>query len=660
MKKFIGKLNILVCSILVGFVVMLSGCFTYSPKATSIEIMESTIPNEVTIEDFNLSDIKIIVNKIDGAIEIISVTKDMLSDEALEKLTKSGTHYIYIRYSGKLALATITLLEKYPNVLVTFDSLGGSSVKRQVVEKNSLALRPTDPTRNGYIFTGWYVDSALQYQFSFSYPISENTTLYAGWEAISNVVKFETNGGSAINDIGVKTGDAFKLPEAPIKEGYTFEGWYLDKALTKPYQLATITESITLYAKWTLKICNVRFETDCGNEINDVNLGYGEKLNKPITPVKEGYTFVGWYLDSELTKEYDFDSLVKEDLVLYAKWELTNFIVKFQTNGGDKISDLVLGLNELVPSYLSPNRPNYVFKGWYLDSELTIPFDFNEVVTSNITLYAKWEGVELIVQFDTLDGNEISVNKIKYGEYLSRPENPSREGYIFTGWYLDKEGTQLFNFAIPVKSSINLYACWIVDDTIKEKCIVTIYDGNLNIVSQLEVYAGEEIVLPEVKMEGLAFEGWYLDPSYSTPYNEGIKINTNLNIYGNFVDVYIVTFVDKNGIVLEVQEIKRGYSATAVGAPEIEEYDFVGWSHPLDNVTSSFTTHPIYELHKYKVTFVIGKLVIQTQYVESGKTATSPGVIDPYIEEGYVFVGWDKPFDSVYKDITYYAVLDEK
>lgn len=140
---------------------------------------------------------------------------------------------------------------------VTFDSKGGTAVEAQTVEKDSTAIEPTEPTREGYTFGGWYSDNECTMSYNFSTPVTENLTLYAKWTSTttspdSYTITFESNGGTAVETQTIEKNGTATKPSDPTWEGFSFEGWYLDNALTMPYEFSTpVTENMTLYAKWT-------------------------------------------------------------------------------------------------------------------------------------------------------------------------------------------------------------------------------------------------------------------------------------------------------------------------------------------------------------------------------------------------------------------------
>ena len=81
-----------------------------------------------------------------------------------------------------------------------------------------------------------------------------------------------------------------------------------------------MTENITLYAKWTINTYTVTFNTDGGSAVDSQTVNYNSTATTPTAPTKTGYTFAGWYTDTECTVEYKFSEVVTENITLYAKW----------------------------------------------------------------------------------------------------------------------------------------------------------------------------------------------------------------------------------------------------------------------------------------------------------------------------------------------------
>ena len=129
----------------------------------------------------------------------------------------------------------------------------------------------------------------------------------------------------------------------------------------------------------------------------------GSAVEKPQPPTRDGYIFGGWYTDTDCTNEYDFAIGVTADIILYAKWtaEVIIYTVTFNLNydGSTDTTQSVTSGNAVSTPEV-PTRDGYTFAGWYTDTECTVEYKFSEVVTENITLYAKW--IEVITDWKAL------------------------------------------------------------------------------------------------------------------------------------------------------------------------------------------------------------------------------------------------------------------
>ncbi len=141
----------------------------------------------------------------------------------------------------------------------------------------------------------------------------------------------------------------------------------------------------------------VKFDLNNGNtngpEMQTIE--EGKKATKPENPTYEGFVFAEWYTDKDCTdgNEYDFDSEVNEDFVLYAKWISKlpeNHLVVFDTNGHDEIDAQKIKHGEKATKPADPSDEGWIFEGWYSDAELTKEYDFSAPIMADIKLFAKW------------------------------------------------------------------------------------------------------------------------------------------------------------------------------------------------------------------------------------------------------------------------------
>lgn len=134
-------------------------------------------------------------------------------------------------------------------------------------------------------------------------------------------IKFDTDGGSKVEDQLVRAGEKVAKPEDPVREGYNFIEWQYEG--TKYDFDAKVRKNMTLVATWQ-KVSDaaeifykVTFDSKGGSKVEEQQIGVGETVVKPKDPVKDGYIFKGWYHND---KKYDFSKKVSTDMVLIAKW----------------------------------------------------------------------------------------------------------------------------------------------------------------------------------------------------------------------------------------------------------------------------------------------------------------------------------------------------
>jgi len=161
------------------------------------------------------------------------------------------------RSSGvlKSVLYSIRCVQDDEGYTVAFNSQGGSVVDSQKnVAHGSKVIKPTDPTRGGYTFGGWYREDTCTTPWDFDTDtVMSFITLYATWTLNNYTVTFNSQGGSVVDSQkNIVHGSKVIKPTDPTRGDYTFGGWYMEATCTTPWDFAvdTVTSVITLYAKW--------------------------------------------------------------------------------------------------------------------------------------------------------------------------------------------------------------------------------------------------------------------------------------------------------------------------------------------------------------------------------------------------------------------------
>lgn len=216
---------------------------------------------------------------------------------------------------------------KPQTIEVIFDTQGGTAIEQITITKGEAFSIPANPTKEGYSFSGWYVDNETYLDlFTTAYDLSKITsnslTLYAKWIINTYTITFNTNGGETMDSVTENFNTTLPVIEDPSKMGFTFDGWYEDQALSIPFTKTTMpAQNLTLYAKWSFNTYTIIFEENGGSDVSDITQIYQSTVEEPTPPTKEGYTFLGWFSDELLETAYTFTIMPAQNLTLYAKWE---------------------------------------------------------------------------------------------------------------------------------------------------------------------------------------------------------------------------------------------------------------------------------------------------------------------------------------------------
>lgn len=202
-----------------------------------------------------------------------------------------------------------------------------------------------------------------------------------------------------------------------------------------------------------------------------VEIDKDDVATSPSTdPVRTNYTFGGWYNEAACTSKADWEYGISADKTFYAKWIQSAATITFDPNYTDAIVTTgTATIGGTITQPADPSREGYLFDTWYKEAACTNVYDFSTLVTGDITLYAAWEEVQAGVDDGTVkisfvlnDGTntEYYSREQLAGRRVTKPSNPTREGYAFIGWYTDANGTTAFSFNTLINADTTLYALW--------------------------------------------------------------------------------------------------------------------------------------------------------------------------------------------------------
>jgi len=241
----------------------------------------------------------------------------------------------------------------------------------------------------------------------------------------------------------------------------------------------------------------VKFEANGGiPSPADQIVNKGDKVDSPAFMTKTGYGFGGWYKDRLFNNEWDFDTdTVTGNITLYAKWDNNYYIVSFEANGGTPVpsqQNIAYGSKIVMPPAMT--KTDYAFGGWYKDEAFLNIWNLDhDVITGNITLYAKWippiivPGTNWNAKIRWLDANVQSNNnyiiELVSNENIEQSTNFSFSGKTNISITLKGIGS----IPVIISSSSGLFEI--------NASVTLILDNNLELKGKINVSSGGNLIL---------------------------------------------------------------------------------------------------------------------------------------------------------------------
>lgn len=361
-------------------------------------------------------------------------------------------------------------------------SINGEKTKHKI-EKNAIVEKPEDPILEGYDFIGWFLDKAGKKEYDFSKPLNANRTIYALFEEKEYVITYVIEGNE--QEVTYKWSQTPDL-ETPKKDSFVFKAWCLDQELINAYEFtAPVRENLTVYAKF-VPAYKVQYVIDEESQAEIVETELNTAPIRPKDPVKEGYDFGGWYLDSAFKTAYNFDKVLNPETTIYAKFVEKEYVITYMVGGTDVV--LSKGAYKYFSAPTQPATPEYLgqyFFGWYLDAECKQSYDFSYSLKTDRVIYAQFLESKPIYNLAELQeikdypaGNYTLQNDINFAGKVWEPiEN-------FSG-KLDGNGFKLIALSITTNSSnagfIQTNSGTVKNLTIQKYVFTANYDGSCSI-----------------------------------------------------------------------------------------------------------------------------------------------------------------------------------
>ena len=240
---------------------------------------------------------------------------------------------------------------------------------------------------------------------------------------------------------------------------------------------------------------------------------YGSTYGELPTPTLDGYTFAGWFTQSDGGTQVTKDTVVTtaKDHKLYAHWTQNVYDVSFDANGGKEAYEpKKVRYGETYGKFPpDPTRIGYKFAGWFTDAKDGTQMKPEDVVTASHTLFAHWKANTYTVTFDANEGTvEPAEKTVTYGSTYGELPTPTRKGYTFVGWFTSaKDGRQVKADAeVTTAADRTLYAHW--TQNIYTVTIKADKDGDVIETQQIPEGGMAKKPAKEPVRKGYTFIGW--------------------------------------------------------------------------------------------------------------------------------------------------------
>ena len=603
-----------------------------------------------------------------------------VESEAFQLPTPVRTGYIFLGWTGEGITEAQEIIEipqgstgdrtytanwqviEYTITLLDMDGVGTSEALVYTVEQ---AVTLPTPTREGYAFLGWTVNSDMAPQLTVVLPQGSigNKTYTANWELTGYTVTMNLNGGSGETTLLYTVEDEeFALP-TPTRNGYEFVGW-TGEGIIMPQLNVTIPTGSTgnkaYTANWQVIEYTITLDTNGGPNVSPIKYTVEDSFTLPY-PLRPGYEFAGWTLDG--SGMLPFTPLIiypgtTGDLHYKAEWRLAEYTITMDLDGGSGQEKVIYTITDEDFELPTPTRNGYEFVGW-TGERITTPQTSVKIPkgsTGNKAYTANWQVIKYTIITLLEGGNAGSSGAYVYTveETFTLP-TPTRTGYTFWGWTGEGITKPQPNVTIPKGST--------GDKTYIENWVETGYTITLDLnggsgkEKVIYTMTDEDFELPTPTRNGYEFVGWtgegITTPQTSVKIPKGSTGNKAYTANWKVIR-YTITLVTNGGAVIASIRYTVEDSVTLPIPPDRPGYEFSGWvldgsgqfpSTPMI-IPKGSTGDRIYKAEwrvaTYTITYVShGKAYNWVQYTINNQVYFgTPEEDSSYYLPGYTFVGW--------------------
>jgi uncharacterized repeat protein (TIGR02543 family) len=433
--------------------------------------------------------------------------------------------------------------------------------KTVISPATTIGSLPSQPSKTGYIFGGWWYNAppnGVWSVFNANTEVTASISVYAQWNNYSYTVTYNDQGATTPANPATKSVASPKttvesLPTPPIKPGYVFGGWYtaISGGGAQFFANTVVTGNITVYAKWNSYSYTVTYNdqgatTPASQTTKSVASPKTTVEALPTPPIKSGYVFGGWFTaingsGSQLLAT----TAVTGDITVYAYWKAVYTITyddqSATTPVGQATQTVIAPATSVGALPAEPMKTGFVFGGWFtaINGNGT-QFLSNTAVTASDTVFAYWKTSYTV----TYDNQGATTPQIPPSQTVIAPAtsvgtlpiDPKKTGYIFGGWFTEIGGETQFIATTTVTASDTVYAKWnSYSYTVKydDQGATTPVTPDSQIVASPSTTVGA--FPPEPAKTGFIFDGWYTAMSGGgTRFNPNTTVIATITVYAKW------------------------------------------------------------------------------------------------------------------------------
>ncbi len=457
-----------------------------------------------------------------------------------------------------------------------------------VIEEKEIAygseiVAPATPDKEGHKFIGWF-------NFVSTMPAAD-LIISGTYEKNSHLLSFVID-GQVIEERVLPYGSEITVPEAPIKEGYSFLGW-------EQIPTSMPAKDLVINGSYSLNSYKITFYVD-DKMLEEKWVAFGSEITAPEAAPKEGYSFSGWGGIPSTMPATDLEFKGSYTINIYKLTFIIDDVVVEE-------KQLTFGSEIVAPA--TPDKEGHKFIGWF-NFVSTMP-------AADLIISGTYEKNSHLLSF-VIDGQVVEERVLPYGSEITVPEAPVKLGHTFAGWDNLPSVMPAKDLVVTGSYLVNTYTVtFTIDDVL---------------VKTEELPYGAEIVVPEApEKEGYTFVGWGDVPTTMPAWNLDFKA-------AYMTTLYKLTFIIDD-VVVEEKQLTFGSEIVAPATPDKDGQQFVGWFNFVSTMPAAdLTIYGTYEKNNHLLTFMIDGQVIAEKVLASGSEITVPEAPE---KEGYTFAGWD-------------------